>query len=86
MAMNNCNNCLENHWSYQHIDGWIRATCQFCSHEVEFKTKKPKYKWSKNQPQYVWTTDEDGRMYRDGVEFVLKQNSKSVKLVPKRNV
>ena len=37
-----CNKCLENFWSYEEIDGYIRATCQICGNEVEFPTRKTK--------------------------------------------
>lgn len=40
MSMSMCDRCLENNWNYEFIDGWIRATCNFCGHEVEFETKK----------------------------------------------
>jgi hypothetical protein len=39
--MNPCNKCLENNWTFQKLEHpWIRATCTFCSHEVEWETKK----------------------------------------------
>lgn len=44
MAMRPCGKCLENNWSYQHIEGYVRATCKLCGHEVEFPTKKTRRK------------------------------------------
>ncbi len=38
--MQRCNNCLENNWDFKYIDGWIKATCNLCGHEVEFEAKK----------------------------------------------
>lgn len=37
-----CDKCLENNWKYEYIDGYIRAICQNCGHEVEFPSKKLK--------------------------------------------
>jgi hypothetical protein len=34
--MNSCDKCLENVWSLEEIDGWMRATCEMCSNEVVF--------------------------------------------------
>lgn len=42
MAMNACNNCLENDWSFELIEGWVRATCNNCSNEIEFPKRKKK--------------------------------------------
>lgn len=38
--MNPCTKCLENNWGFVCEDGWITATCNFCSHEVAFESKK----------------------------------------------
>lgn len=40
--MKSCDKCLENNWSFKHIDGWIIATCEFCGNEVQFMSKKEK--------------------------------------------
>ncbi len=37
--MSPCQKCLENYWKYEFIDGWIKATCQICSNEVEFPSR-----------------------------------------------
>ena len=37
--MQACSNCLEKKWSYKFIDGWIKAECQVCGNEIEFKAK-----------------------------------------------
>ena len=38
--MRPCDKCLENFWAFQKIDGYIRATCKNCGHEVEFQAHK----------------------------------------------
>lgn len=38
--MRPCSQCLENHWVFEFIDGFVRATCQICSYEVEFEAKR----------------------------------------------
>lgn len=39
--MRPCDNCLENKWLYEKLDnGFIKATCTFCTHEVEWDTGK----------------------------------------------
>ena len=40
--MRSCDNCLENNWSYEKIEDFIRATCSFCDYEVMFEAKKNK--------------------------------------------
>lgn len=40
--MRNCDRCLENGWTHEFIDGWIRSTCKFCGYEVEFESRKTK--------------------------------------------
>ena len=43
--MFHCNNCLENIWEFEKLpDGYIRATCQMCGNEVEWKPQKKKPK------------------------------------------
>lgn len=37
--MRPCEKCLENNWEIKFIDGFIRATCRLCGHEVEFKAR-----------------------------------------------
>jgi len=39
-TMRNCNNCLENDWSFERIEDIVRANCNQCSNEVEFAAKK----------------------------------------------
>lgn len=48
--MNACNNCLENNWSYKHIDGYIIANCNLCDYEVEFKAIKKKLSLKAGNP------------------------------------
>lgn len=38
--MRPCEKCLENNWSFEIIEGFVRATCNLCGYEVEFLTKK----------------------------------------------
>ena len=40
MAMRECDKCLEDDWSFKKVDGWIKATCNQCGHEVEFESKR----------------------------------------------
>jgi hypothetical protein len=41
MAMRPCEKCLEECWGqFERIDGWVRATCQSCGHEIEWKPFK----------------------------------------------
>ena len=41
--MRQCDKCLNNAWSFEFIDGYVRATCKICSEEVEFEARnKPK--------------------------------------------
>lgn len=40
MPMGMCDQCLENNWSFKYIEGYVRATCNLCGHEVEFQSKK----------------------------------------------
>lgn len=49
MAMSLCDKCFENNWKFKKIGNYIRATCQWCAHEVEFKARKPK----KPEPQQL---------------------------------
>lgn len=42
MAMRNCDNCLENIWSFKKIDGYIIATCDNCGNQVEWEHRKTK--------------------------------------------
>lgn len=37
-----CKNCFENNWSYEYIEGYIKAICKNCGYEVEFESKKLK--------------------------------------------
>lgn len=37
MSMRPCDKCFENSWEFQRVDGYVRATCRFCGHEVEWK-------------------------------------------------
>lgn len=39
MAMRPCENCLENNWKYEYINGYIRAICNNCGYEVEFEAR-----------------------------------------------
>lgn len=34
MAMRTCNRCFENNWQFEHIDGYVRATCKNCGNEI----------------------------------------------------
>ena len=45
--MQPCPKCLENKWYYDYVEGWIRATCQFCDFEIQFPTKKLKREQAK---------------------------------------
>lgn len=40
--MSRCEKCLENNWRFEYIEEWIRATCQYCGHEVEFPSRRKK--------------------------------------------
>ena len=40
MAMRHCQKCFENNWSFEKIEGVIRATCKNCTNEVEWTPKK----------------------------------------------
>jgi len=40
MPMYACQKCGENKWKFKFIEGWVRATCEFCGHEVEFESKE----------------------------------------------
>jgi DNA-directed RNA polymerase subunit M/transcription elongation factor TFIIS len=55
--MNFCDKCFEKMWSFEHIDGWIIATCQMCGYEVEFLNKKNRNKlkkwWNKKKLKFV---------------------------------
>lgn len=47
-----CNKCLENSWSFDKIEGIVKATCNLCGNEVEFEPKKkskPFYGKKKNK-------------------------------------
>lgn len=35
-----CDKCLENSWSFDISEGWVKAICKFCNNEVEFETAK----------------------------------------------
>lgn len=50
--MHPCTECLENSWSFSISEGWVKATCKFCSHEVEFETvkKRDESKWYIGKP------------------------------------
>lgn len=38
--MRPCDKCLENNWKFEQLeDNFVRATCQMCSHEVEWQAK-----------------------------------------------
>lgn len=37
--MRACEKCLENNWKYEYIEGYVRAECECCGYEVEFKAK-----------------------------------------------
>jgi len=39
MAMRPCEKCTENNWKFEQIDGWVRAICEMCGHEVEFRAR-----------------------------------------------
>lgn len=46
--MRPCRQCLNNKWSFEALDnGYIRATCQFCSKTVEWISKKLRHKKTK---------------------------------------
>lgn len=71
--------CLENNWSYDKIEDVIRATCQMCSYEVEFKARERKI--NKNYKQEWVRFENDGettRMfderYPDGIYVRLLKN------------
>ncbi len=38
--MHPCDECLENRWRYEFVDGWITATCQGCANEVMFQKQR----------------------------------------------
>ncbi len=42
MPMSNCSKCFENNWSFEKVYEYIRATCKFCGHEVEFLSHQAK--------------------------------------------
>lgn len=37
--MRACDKCLENRWSYEFVDGWVKATCE-CGATKEWEAKK----------------------------------------------
>lgn len=91
MAMSSCRKCLENNWKYDVIENIIRATCQSCSNEVEFASRKKKRdeEYFKNK-RHVWVRFEnDGlheRMftdkYPDGIYVRLNMNVNLNKVSP----
>ena len=81
MSMRNCNNCLENNWKFELLpDCFIRATCQMCSHEVEFQSKKllEKKKRVEENPDYSGGTVtykmRDGKIFNEGQEVDVYRN------------
>lgn len=83
--MRPCERCLENYWSFETIENIIRATCNMCSHEVEFSKRGSGKIDAVETPRHSHTwTHKDGKQYRDGIEFVLAQDKKGYpKLIPK---
>lgn len=44
MTMRNCGKCLNNNWMFNEVEKIVTATCKVCGHEVQFASKKTKYK------------------------------------------
>jgi DNA polymerase II large subunit len=86
--MQSCRNCLENKWSYKFVDGWVKAECQICGNEVEFKVKKERTEeelrnW--NGPVAEYQIRNGKRFLKiDGTfqEVGLKKIGKSLQVVP----
>ena len=47
--MRRCEQCLENVWDYEYLEGIIRATCRLCDYEVEWESKKLRRKRLKQE-------------------------------------
>lgn len=61
--MYSCQKCLENSWSYTYIEGMVIATCKFCSHVVEFPSKKLKREIAKEKLGIVDKEDLRHKIY-----------------------
>jgi hypothetical protein len=89
ITMYSCNQCLENNWKYEYIDGWIRATCQMCSFEVEFLSRRQKkfLRGDKIKEGATVTYEmNNGRAFSGGVEYALFVNNKQhYKILPREN-
>ena len=79
--MQPCDRCLENVWKFEHVDdGFIRAICQMCAHEVEWQGKKRRALTEADNPdnkipRFIWTVV-NGKHYRNGIEMIISQDRK----------
>lgn len=51
--MYECQQCLNNNWTYKHIDGYVIATCLICGNEVEFLDRKGRNKRDNKQKTLI---------------------------------
>ena len=71
MAMRECDQCLENSWTFQPLDGdWMRAYCRFCGYEVEWEAKK--------KPQQVVNEDTPCRHCGGQLQKIYRKEGKKI--------